>query len=209
MRAQGAVKLAIKTRLFPDEYVPRRIRFGPARGVVILMNRRYDLQREFGVYESELLGIYRVHVTPGSLVYDLGAADGLTALTFAALGASVVAFEPNAAIRERFTRNLELNPDLAARITLVAEAFTDTGDVPDFVKIDVDGAELDILEGLATLPNAVVIETHSLELENGCSRLLTARGLNVTLVPNARWRALYPEWRPLEHNRWLLATRSG
>ena len=74
---------------------------------------------------------------------------------------------------------------------------------PDFLKLDVDGGEVDVLEG-APLPDipAVIVETHSRELEQECGKLLMEAGHEVMVV-NQRW--LSPDFRPSEHNRWLVA----
>jgi precorrin-6B methylase 2 len=202
---QHALKTAIKPLLFKDAERPRSVKIGPSRGVVVLLNRRHDLQREFGLYERELQAFYRRLVRPGSVVYDIGAADGLEALTYAALGARVIAFEPNPAAVAKLKRNLALNP--GAAVTVVAGPYAPgLAPSPDFAKIDVDGAEVDVLNALPDRTRAIVVETHSEELEASCRELLLARGYDVQTVSNAWWRRLYPEWRPTEFNRWLVAT---
>ena len=139
----------------------------------------------------------------------------------------VIAFEPDALEHDRLERNLELNPDLRERVKIVPERLgvsEPAGDEetvklddlvasdlapPAFVKIDVDGAELEVLqsaeETLRTFQPTVVVETHSQQLEDGCIRLLTGLGYSTEVVENAWWRTLYPEFRPIAHNRWLLA----
>jgi len=80
---------------------------------------------------------------------------------------------------------------------------------PGFVKVDVDGAELDVLAGMQELLRVhrpvVFVEVHGADREGNCSAFLTSRGYEVRIVKNAWWRALYPEHRPIGHNRWLLA----
>ena len=76
------------------------------------------------------------------------------------------------------------------------------------MKIDVDGAELAVVESMRrTLSEhcpTVLIETHSAALEAGCIHAISRHPYRATVVRNARWRSLYPEWRPIMHNRWLL-----
>ena len=76
---------------------------------------------------------------------------------------------------------------------------------PDFIKVDVDGGELDVLQSaestLSQVP-ALIVETHSAELERACGRLLVDHGLRVTVVSQ---RKLGTEMRPIPHNRWLVA----
>lgn len=206
MNVQHRVKSALKPLFFADAARPRRVKAGPGRGVVAFLNRRYDLQREFGLYESELCGVYRKHLRPGVVAVDVGAADGLTSLLYARLGATVIAFEPDPTAASKFARNLQLNPLLAARITLVADYYRPGSyPAPDFVKVDVDGAEGDVLRVIPGHPYCVVVETHSEALESECQELLGARGYTVSVIRNARWRLLYPEYRPIGFNRWLIA----
>ena len=187
MNIQHRVKSAVKPLLFDDVASPQRVKAGPGRGVVALLNRRHDLQREF-------------------CAFDVGAADGLTSLIYARLGATVIAFEPEPTAVTSFVRNLELNPSLAARITLVQDYYRpDNYPEPEFVKIDVDGAERDVLRLIPGHPRCVIVETHSEYLESECNDLLLARGYTVDIIRNARWRRFYPEYRPIGFNRWLIA----
>jgi precorrin-6B methylase 2 len=199
----------------------REVRRGPGKGVRLLLNRQADLQREFGLWEHELAGLYRRHIASQSVVYDIGAADGMTALMFAALAPSghVYAFEPDHQAARAFERNLDANPELVDRVTLVRsrvgadatrlDEFAERQRAPDFVKIDVDGGELNVLETMSHLlaerQLAIVVETHSVELEEECARFLRRHGQCVRVVKNAWWRKLYPELRPIEHNRWLFS----
>jgi precorrin-6B methylase 2 len=204
MRVQHRLKSALKPLLFRDATSPRSVKTGPGRGVIALLNRRHDLQREFGLYERELHAVYRRVIRPGNVVYDIGAADGLDALTYAALGARVIAFEPDPDAVAKLERNLLLNP--GADVTVVPKAYAPGLAPPaDVVKIDVDGAEVEVLEALPGTPVAIVVETHSEDLEASCRTILVEKGYDVRTVPNAWWRRLYPEWRPTEFNRWLVA----
>ena len=129
MLAQHRVKQVIKPLFLPDERRLREVRYGPARGVRLLLNRRTDLQREFGLYEHELSRFYRATVRPQSVVYDVGAADGGTTLMFASLASRghVFAFEPESAAAQAFERNIAANPQLAPRISKGARLFSRCG----------------------------------------------------------------------------------
>jgi len=210
MEAQHRLKQAVKPLFVRGGRVPRRVRSGPARGVLLVLDRRTGLQVELGLYESELSGIYREYVRPESVVWDVGAGDGATALLYANLGAFVVAWEPDPAALDRFAENLRLNPELAQRIELVPDPFASSAEVarPDFVKVDVEGAELDVLAGTPDA-RAILVETHSRSLEAQALALLRGRGYEARVIRNAAWRRLYPEYRPLPHNRWVLGVRSG
>jgi hypothetical protein len=92
------------------------------------------------------------------------------------------------------------------------DAFAEREHPPTFVKIDVDGAELEVLDGmrgtLRKVGPSLVVETHSGELEQECAALLASASYRVRVRRNALWRVLYPEMRPIEHNRWLVAELS-
>jgi Met-10+ like-protein len=211
MALQHRLKRRIKPLLFSNERVVRRIRYGPARGVHVWLNRIDELQVEFGLFETELNGIYRRYIEPGDLVFDIGAGDGFTSLMYANLGARVVAWEPNPQALRDFHANLTLNPVLSARISVLGDAYKPEptfGTTPSLIKVDVDGAEEDVVAAIPLAP-VVIIETHGPELETHCRVLLHNRGYETMIVTNAWWRRLYPEYRPIGFNRWLLATRDA
>jgi FkbM family methyltransferase len=80
---------------------------------------------------------------------------------------------------------------------------------PCLIKVDVDGGEVAILRGAAEINRMPgvhwIIETHSLDLENGCIELLRGAGFQTRVIPNGWWRVFIPEQRPIPHNRWLAA----
>jgi FkbM family methyltransferase len=63
----------------------------------------------------------------GRNVVDAGAFVGDTALYFAALGARVYSYEPDAANFAKFLRNVALNPELKARVSVSPEAVGEDG----------------------------------------------------------------------------------
>jgi precorrin-6B methylase 2 len=226
MAVQARAKDAVKPMLFADEHRLRTVRFGPGRGVRLHLNRRQDLQREFGVYESELSRAYRRLIARDALIYDIGANDGFTTLIFAQLAPDghVYAFEPKPHGLVELERNLNANPALASRVTVApvavggassstsVDAFVAQNRPPAFVKIDVDGSELDVLEGMSETLQAhapaLIVEVHSRELERRCVTLLRDAGYSPQAKDHAWWRTLYPEMRPIDHNRWLIAQPS-
>ena len=80
-----------------------------------------------------------------------------------------------------------------------------------FIKIDVDGTECDVLDsGVSLLMEAsayLLIETHSREIERECIIRLETLGYVCRIIQNAWWRIFIPELRPINHNRWLWASK--
>lgn len=171
----------------------------------MLLDRQRDFQRELGLYERETSGVCRRCVGPGAIVLDIGCGDGYKALGFANLGATVHAFDADPCAIMLLRSNLELNPQLAGRVHVHEQSFPPS-ETPraTFAKVDIDGGELAVLPTLIGVPT-ILVEKHSVELEESCVHVLQGRGYRVTVIPNARWRKIYPEHRPLEHNRWLIA----
>jgi predicted RNA methylase len=209
-----AVRLGrvIKPILLKDVRVVRHVKNGPGRGVRLWLNRMVNLQLELGLWETELNPIYRRYIQQDSLVFDIGAGDGFTSLMYANLGAQVVAFEPDPETLALLDANLCLNPTLASRIQVVKDVYSPaaarSASDPSFIKIDVEGAEVEVLR-LIPPASTVVVETHSATLEQECEYVLRERGYRTTIIRNAWWRRLYPEYRPTELNRWLLGVRTS
>jgi len=184
---------------------------------------------DFDVHTRTFLGLYEIELSrhlrrlcpPGTRSFDVGAQVGYDALILAKLGRGrVVSFEPDPACLAKMTANFALNPDLGHLITTVA-AFVGAGEgtlsldryagsaegfVPDFVKIDVDGEEAQVLEGASGLLAArrphLLVEVHSEELERRCGAMLVAHGYRPTIVNQRR---VLRDHRPIPHNRWLVA----
>jgi hypothetical protein len=149
--------------------------------------------------------------------FDIGGNNGYTALLIASLTRkNVASFDCESAsiieMRKVFERN---------NLPIVAvEAFLgrDTGKgrmtlddaveqffIPDFIKMDVDGAEVDILLGaqrlLATRKPNMIIEVHGQKVEEECIKILVSHGYKPTIVDQA-W--FLPDQRALALNRWLV-----
>jgi hypothetical protein len=199
---------ATKRHLVEPGRVPRRVKGGPQRGLVMLLDRQHDLQRELGLHEVEVHRVLRRFAEPGVVALDIGCADGYETLALAKGGATVHSYDPDSAAMGLLRANLALNSGLADRILLHEEAFPSaTVPAASFAKVDIDGGERGVLDYLLGVP-VILVETHALELERSCAAFLREHGYTTRIIPNARWRRLYPEQRPIPHNRWLLAERT-
>jgi FkbM family methyltransferase len=99
------------------------------REIVVRSGVSYDLDLSQGIdfaiylgniYERRTKAALRKLVAPGSLVLDIGANIGAHALNLAQLvgpDGRVIAFEPTDYAFRKLSRNLELNPELAGRVT--------------------------------------------------------------------------------------------
>lgn len=188
---------------------------------------RCQTQLYLGLWEHETYRFLRAAVDRADWLMDVGAGSGELVLAFLRRrpAGRAWALEPNGAGRAAIARNLALNQDIDRSRLVVLPEFagavsrerfirlddlTATAQCPGLIKIDVDGAELDVLAGasrlLARADVDVLVETHGIELERACVDLLERSGRRCQIIPNAWWRCVVPEQRPSAHNRWLAAT---
>ena len=222
MSAGRSVKIAIKSAIGFRGVKETEILAGPARGVRMQLDFSGQTPKYLGMFEWELHRFYREVLPAARLVFDIGGAEGYCALLYAANSSGrVVTFEPDPSEVELLQANIERNPQFDGRIlieqaavgrengsgsTTIDQVMEEIG-APDFIKIDVDGGELDVLAGgertLRENRPHLVVETHSRELEEQCGALLVDYGYRPIIKHNRRvWRE---ERGGIPHNRWLLA----
>ena len=208
-----------------------RIPMGLGQGlrVAVQAGQSASLHLYLGTAEAEIAPHIRRLLAPGMHCVDIGGNNAYYAMIFARLTRTEVVsidFADEAiALAER---NLVLNPQLAPlvrveRCYVAAEIAPHRGistldDLlargviapPDFVKMDVEGGELAVLQGatrtLREQRPRIVAETHGHAVEAAVAGLLLAAGYGVRIVSQRRWLR---EGRPLEGNRWLVAEPRG
>jgi hypothetical protein len=227
-------QLKHSVQLLADDYdrVEWTIPWGLWAGIRLYLKRgRGDRQKKAGLYESECNPTYRRWIKPGAIVYDVGAADGDTSFLFAKMVGPlgyVLAFEPDHDLRVRLWINMGLNPSLKKRVIPVAKyvgaeqsethvtlaSAPINAFVPNFIKVDVEGDELNVLEGARSMivsrRPAFLVETHSAQLEKDCIRFFKNIGYSTRAINPAWWRYLPllrgTRWRSdAPHNQWLEA----
>ena len=213
------MKQAIKRAILPPPG-PRRLPLGIARGLRMQIDFQYQTGTYLGLYEVELNRHLRQILRPGVTAFDVGAQHGYDSLVIAKhTHVAVAAFECDASCIEEMADSFALNPGLVDLIRPVHATIGDEvgqlglddwaydgGFVPDFVKLDIEGAEVAALRSadriLAERRPALIVEVHSRELELDCGEILAGHGYRPVVVSP---RKIVPDLRPGEHNRWLVA----
>jgi Methyltransferase FkbM domain len=217
----------VKKMLLRSGRKPRKVRLGLFRNLTLNLDMRSDAQVLFGLWERETYSRIRKAAHGCQWMVDVGSGKGELCVFFARHSSAqkVVCIDPDAGEIERMLYNLELNGESDSQKVSVLKKFVGTSrdsqfveldglqlgqGEKGFVKIDVEGAELDVLKsGTRLLKNRnvdLVIETHSSQLESDCVGLLEGHGYDCQILPNAWWRLVIPEGRPAAHNRWLWAS---
>lgn len=221
------VKRVLK-KLIPPGKRLRVLPLGIGRGLSMRLDLREGwIGTYLGFYEIELNGEIRRLCLPGFRSFDVGGQIGYDALVLAKLsGAEVLTVEALPDCCEEIRANALANWAIGGRLTILNAYATDTAEsaaaevesvtidqlaarffTPDFIKMDIEGGEVAALRGaartLGELQPNLLIEVHSLALENDCLDLLRAYGYQPRLIDQRRFLR---EHRPTAHNRWIVAT---
>jgi predicted RNA methylase len=225
LNAAPRVLSFIKRYVVPAGRQIRYVPFGLYRGLRLNIDLRSQMQTYLGLWELEthkdLRGLLR-HVR---WFIDVGAGGGELCLLFRKAGTNIViAAEPQSSEGELLRENLSANGLRPSEVEIITKFI---GTMPGcvrvddikvdprhagFIKIDVDGSELDVLKSGASLLNcaadlALLVETHSKGLEDDCIAFLEGSGFQTKVIRNAWWRLVIPEQRPTTHNRWIWARK--
>ena len=216
----------LKRFLVPVGTKPRRVLFGPYRGLVFELDLQDRTQLMMGLWERETYRSIQEASRSANWMIDVGAGRGELCLFFLkhTNASPVIAVEPALTERLLMAQHLQMNgldkTDRLLWIEKFIEVLPDEGGVPldslpvdrkkwGFLKIDVDGAEMEVLRSGRSLLSEgrtiLLIETHSFMLEEECLSYLRLMNYECRVLSNAWWRILIPENRPIGHNRWIFA----
>src|SRR5262245_32151672 len=162
----------LKNQIFSDRARPMRIVRGPFRGAVVVMNPTNSMRKIIGLYEHELNTWLKKALPRVTRVLDVGANDGYftfgCAAAFRRLGkvGEIIAFEPQQQHIDALRESLDRQPKGATQIRLLQTLVGNEvqpgittldgirwhigdpkGRTGTLVKIDVEGAELEVLHG--------------------------------------------------------------
>ena len=215
----------IKNSLVPEGRTPRRVRFGLYHDIILELDLRSQTQMLLGLWERETYRFIKDSSAKVRWFVDVGAGSGELSIYFLRCPEriKVIAAEPDPNEVECFRRQLRLNGFSEESCEILNEKISNrSGDLkladivgplqgPGFIKIDVDGAEVDVLESAADQLEkadvAILIETHSAQLEIDCHEWLAKRGYETSIIQNSWWRRFLSDGRVIDHNRWLAARR--
>jgi hypothetical protein len=223
------MKKILKKLFFGSGTNVRPIRFGIASGLKMKISLDHKLQRYLGLDEREIHSSFEKFARRSNVFVDIGASDGYYGLVYRKLNSEGIVYscDANPSYAEEQRSNFMLNGFPLNRIRIISKFITDHTDNESitlddlieedhgsiFIKTDVDGGELLVLKGIeSTLKQKdcnIIVETHSLELEEKCTAYLQDMGYKTQVIPNAWWRLFVPEQRPIAHNRWFRAEKAG
>jgi hypothetical protein len=213
-------------QLLPDRPVLLPVVQGPFRGARIRMNPRHSLRKIFGLYEHELNPWLAAVLPQVNTVLDVGANDGYFTFGCAAAferanqSATIVAFEPLAQHMKTLAATLkehsyqEVSVSLrqgmvgnGSRLGVIALNEIKQGTGSTLIKIDVEGAEIDVVEGASCWlkpANYFLIEVHRKEFLGQLRERFAFAGITLQQVNQRPLPFLGRETRD-DANWWLVS----
>lgn len=218
---------SVKRAVLPTGPRPLRILTGPYKGLCMMLDLQSQTQFYVGLYEVETNHVIRHASKHSDWFMDVGACQAETSMLFRVFGTrTIYAIEPSAVfvemIKDNFAANNLPGPTIVHKFagTTTGADMTALDDLTvdrtarGFIKIDVEGAEMDVLRGATSLLSNtrsinLLIETHTDQLESECLSFLRSLNYDTRIIRRAWWRKLIREGRLIPHNQWIVATSPG
>jgi hypothetical protein len=226
------MSFAAVKQLLPNKPIRLRVLRGPFRGACVVMNPRRSMRKVFGVYEHELNEWLEQALCRVTRIIDVGANDGYftfgCAAVFRRLGKAgeIIAFEPQARhaaiLRESVAIQIgtlvhfeivqaAVGKELEPGVTTLDAVLWTVGGPADkantLVKIDAEGAEMDVIEGARSwlhASNLFVIEVHEERLLDPLRAVFAEQGLRLQQIGQRPLPLLGHEARG-KNNWWLVS----
>lgn len=221
--------------LVPNRTLPLPILSGPFRGAIIKLNPRYSLRKVFGIYEHELNEWLERVLPRVDTVLDVGANDGYFSFGCAAAfrrfskSAEIIAFEPVLQHFEELKSSLYNQPKNKIQISLhnclvgseVKSGMTTLDAIAHqrntskqhtnvLIKVDVEGAELEVIAGASLLLNPTnyfLIEVHDASFLDILTQRFSVEGIKLRQV-NPQALPIVGREKRSESNWWLVSELS-
>jgi Methyltransferase FkbM domain len=216
-------------RGLPDREMLLPVLAGPFKGAHFFSRPQVALRKVFGVYEHELSNWLDQVLPQVDVVIDVGANDGYftfgsaRALQRARRPVHVIAIEPSVQHVRQLQEARARNGFTEAEVTIVPTKAGATDDAEHkslntlaaafdararvLIKVDVEGAELHVINGADRLllkSNFFLIEVHSEELFRSIPGMFALRGIGLRYVPQSPHPLLGREHRD-KANWWLVS----
>jgi len=197
--------------------------------LVLNLDLQHETQVYLGLWERETYEYINSISYTCRWMIDVGAGTGELCLFFLknSQAEKIIAVEPQTSEIDILKSNLILNQEQSSKRIIVLAKCVGTAIHPNyfsldalelekdkrgFIKIDVEGSEMDVLQSgerlLSSTTVDLLVETHSKILEEQCLEWLVSKGYHCKVIMNAWWRVIVPEQRPILHNRWIWATNA-
>lgn len=225
----ASLKHKLKSILF-GQLGEHRVKYGLGKGLKLTIDPLHKSQRILGLDEREVQPYFAAFAKCADVFIDVGASDGYYSLIYRKLNqyGQVICCDADQSFRDMQHRHFFSNfghidkfqaieklvgDHLQEGCTTIDELIRGSEWARPFIKVDVDGGELQVLKGAVqtlTWKNCVlIIETHSSVLESDCILFLKNHGYDSGIIRNAWWRTIIPEKRMIPHNRWFYSSKNG
>ncbi|NNE90776.1 MAG: hypothetical protein HKN23_03940 [Verrucomicrobiales bacterium] len=196
-------------------------------GCAVYLSNRDRFPVRTGTFDREIHTKFTQFGRNARVFLDIGAAEGFYSVYMLKnTEAKVFAYEASEEASGSLLRNLEENTRNGHRLwyddreirnektdrdTTTIDCIAGHESGPVFLKIDVDGSELEVLRGAGRVldreDTRLIVRSSSKHSEQECMRLLDEHGFDVSIVGPAWWRSIIRDRNSDEQARWIIAEK--